>query len=268
MKNKKRIYIIAIILSVFILICGTLVGIFVIKYEKRQTQQISELIGQVDYLRAKLEQTTEYYNYETEYSNDSYNYFAIGNSLTLINSWGRGICSTQPNNDYFNLIIRELENCYGSVVAYPVNFSQWERYSNNRDSTLDLLDNYLCDKLDLVTIQLGENVSDTTTYKKDLISLVDYVKEKAPNAKIVIVGDWWSVEKNEIRKSVANETKCLFADLSIIINNTEYQSKTGTICYLSDGTTINVSERASTQPGDKGMIYIADRIIETLKLNE
>lgn len=37
------------------------------------------------------------------------------------------------------------------------------------------------------------------------------------------------------------------------------------MCYLEDGTTIEVSEKASTHPGDKGMEYIADKVIEKIK---
>lgn len=112
-----------------------------------------------------MRQTADYYNFDTAYSEDAFNYFAIGNSLTMITSWGRGICSTRPDNDYFHLVSAELESRQGNVVSYAYNFSLWER-AMNRDSTLDLLDVYLDEKLDLVTTQLDENTSDTSTYKK------------------------------------------------------------------------------------------------------
>lgn len=231
---------------------------------KKQSKQISELLSKTEYLEEKLRQTTDYYDFETEYKQDSFNCLAIGNSLTLITSWGRGICSTQPDNDYFNLIVKELKNQHGDVVAYPYNFAPWEKAAK-RDSALDLIDVYLSDKLDLVTIQLGENAGDITTYEQDLENLINYVREKAPKAQIIVIGDWWSKEKNDMRIEAAKNCGCEFADLSDVIGNSKYQSKTGLTCYLSDGTTINVSEEASTHPGDLGMEYIAKKVIKLIK---
>ena len=148
-------------------------------------------------------------------------------------------------------------------MAYPYNFATWERI-NNRESVFDLLDPYLSPELDLVTIQLGENVVDVSSYEEDLENLVNYVKKRAPDAAVVIIGDWWSIEKNGMRKTAAENTGVLFADLSAIIGKKDYQSETGMVCYLSDGSSIEVSEAASTHPGDKGMQYIAAQVKKAL----
>ena len=286
--DKRRNFMIFFIVYALILGFGMWLGIKLIRYEQRQeqqiaeltdrvreveqyaenldwqAQQISELIGKTEYLEEKLSQTTDYYNYDTAYSEDAFNYFAIGNSLTLITSWGRGICSTRPDNDYFHLVGSELESRHGSVVSYAYNFSPWERAAD-RASTLDLIDGYLSEMLDLVTIQLGENVFYTTTYETDLVNLIEYVQQKCPNAQIIVVGDWWDTEKNETRRIAASKTNSDFADLSEIIWDKSYQSETGQICYLQDGSAIQVTEGASAHPGDLGMRYIADRVIEKLK---
>lgn len=135
---------------------------------------------------------------------------------------------------------------------------------SDRDKAFDLIEPYLSDKLDLVTIQLGENASDLTTYEKDLESLIYHVKEEAPNATVLVIGDWWSIEKNDMRKEAAANAGALFADLSAIIGDTKYQSQTGLECKLSDGSTIKVSEAAHTHPGDLGMQYIAEKVEEVL----
>jgi len=237
-----------------------------IEHEKRQSFEISLLNGEVSYLENKLDQSINYYNYNIEYSDEAFNYLALGNSLTLIPSIGRGICSTQMDNDYFNLVVKELKTKHNNIVAYPVNYAPWERYSKQRNKTYDIIDVYLVDKLDLVTIQLGENASDITTYEKDLEDLVDYIREKAPKAVIVIIGDFWSQERNQLRLEAAKNKDCLFADLSEIIGDKKYQSKTGTLYYLSDGTMDTVTEAQRTHPGDKGMEYIAQKIINLLEL--
>lgn len=152
----------------------------------------------------------------------------------------------------------------GNVVSYAYNFSPWERAAD-RASTLELIDVYLSEMLDLVTIQLGENTFDTATYETDMVSLIEYVRQKCPNAQIIVVGDWWDTERNEIRRTAAAKSNSDFADLSNIIGDKAYQSEIGQICYLKDGSTIEVSEGASTHPGDLGMQYIADRVIEKLE---
>ncbi len=234
------------------------------KHEAQQNKEMSELLGKVEYLDEKLKQTTDYYNYDTNYSDDSFNYFAIGNSLTMISSWGRGICSTRPDNDYFGLVSSYFREKNKNCVSYAYNFSPWER-SSNREETLELLDKFLDEKLNLVTIQLGENVTDTSTYKEDLETLISYVRNKCPKATIIVIGDWWSKEKSEMRRKAASESGVAFADLSEIIGNTDYQSSVGEICYLEDGSTITVNEAAASHPGDKGMQYIADKILEAYK---
>lgn len=227
-------------------------------------KQISSLQSEVDYLKEIYNQSLNYYEYDLKYNENSYNYLAIGNSLTLISTWGRGICSTKPDNDYFHLVCKYLEKKSQNVVAYPNNFAYWER-SDNRNDLLNALDIYLNEDLDLVTIQLGENCSDLTTYESDLEYLCKYIQSKCHNATIVIVGDFWSTERNDYRLQVANSLNLPFADLSEIINDASYQSSTGTLCYLQDGSTIEVSENAHTHPNDKGMEYIASKIIEQLQ---
>lgn len=150
------------------------------------------------------------------------------------------------------------------VVSYAYNFSTWERASD-RDAILDLLDVYLDEGLDLVTIQLGENVTDLGMCEEDLENLAIYIRNRCPKARIIIIGDWCSCDKNDMRKTAAYNCDCGFADLSKVIGNEEYQSKPGTICFMKDGTTEKVSEAASTHPGDKGMEYIADNVIECMK---
>jgi hypothetical protein len=231
-----------------------------IRHENNQDAKINQIVAKNDFLEEKLNQTVDYYNYQTKYADNAYNYLAIGNSLTLIKSWGRGICSTTPDNDYFHLVVKSLEENKGSVISYPYNFAPWER-SSDRESTYSLIDVFLSDKLNLVTIQLGENVVDFTTYKDDLIKLVEYVHKKAPKAQIIIIGDFWDKKKNELRKQAAEESGSEFADMSQIIEKKEYQSKEGTECALPDGATIKVPLEAETHPGDSGMSYIANQVI-------
>jgi len=232
-----------------------------------QQTQINTLTEDVKCLQQKMTQVVEYYEYQSKYSKDAYNYLAIGNSLTLIPSWGRGICSTEPDNDYFNLVVKRLEELNGKVVAHPINYADWERAAN-RDEAFELLHPHLHSELDLVTIQLGENAANTTTYEKDLESLVKHIKTIAPKVTIVMIGDFWDLNRNEMRKTAAKNTGIPFADLAEIVGNVKYQSVTGLECNLADGAKIVVSQAASTHPGDLGMEYIATKVCEALKINK
>lgn len=214
-------------------------------------------------VKSKVEQFVNYYNYHTEYSEDALNYLAIGNSLTIIPEFGHGMCSTLPQNDYFNLILKKLSETNKKVIAYPYNFSVWERNSNRKE-TLGLLDVYLDNKLNIITIQLGENVRDKTTFEQDFIDLIHYVRTKSPNAKVIIVGDFWNKDINKIRKNVAKVSGCIFADISKIIGSRSYQSKEGVKCIRNDGSTYVVTKDMSTHPGDTGMKYIADEILKNI----
>ena len=182
--------------------------------------------------------------------------------MTLIDEWDRGICSTKPDNDYVHLVQSAMADLYanGECVKYAYNFATWER-ADDRDSMLKLIDEYLDEKVDLVTIQLGENVSDVSTYQEDMESLISFVQVKAPNAKIIVIGDFWSAQRNELRKMAAMNKNISFADLSEIRGVVEYQSEAGMICYMIDGTTQTVTSKMAAHPGDKGMVYIAEQVI-------
>lgn len=230
------------------------------------TNQINEqefIKHESSYFKLILDQYFHYYNYQTDYEKNAFNYFAIGNSITVIPDLDRGICATKIENDYFNLVTKFLKNKYKKVVAHPYNYAFWER-SSNRNSVLNLLDVYLDKNLNLVTIQLGENVSDKSTFEQDLVDLIKYVKQKAPKSQIIIIGDFWDLEKNNIRKNAAEKTGCHFADFSEIIGETKYQSKGGTICYRNNGNTYIVSKEMETHPSDNGMKYISDKVIKQI----
>lgn len=237
-----------------------------LKKEIRQNaNEIYQLLhNEHEIIQQTLNQHFDYYNYQTEYNENSFNYFAIGNSLTIIPEFGMGICSTKPDNDYFHLLKKYLLQKNKKIAAYPYNYAIWE-INNNRNKTFKLLDVYLDKKLNLVTIQLGENVSDLKNFEQDLIDLINYIKQKAPEAQIIIIGDFWDSQKNNIRKSAAQKTKCAFADLSEIIGNKTYQSKKGAVGYYNKNETYVVNERMETHPNDKGMEYIANKIFSLVK---
>ncbi|SCY70345.1 SGNH/GDSL hydrolase family protein [Butyrivibrio sp. INlla14] len=260
-RNKWSI----IILAVTICAC---VFWGIIRHEQRQNEQIEELRANIVSLREELNALSKG---DVDWLDDGYNYLALGNSITIHGYatywWNEiGMAASDADHDYFHRVVNYLETEYENVRGKAVNFTVWETQAYDRDETLVNLNPYLSAKLDLVTIQLGENVTDLSTYEKDYISLISYIKEKAPNAKIIIVGDYWNNDdRKQIKENVVNETSECFVSLDGITDNEEYTCGLGTIVYDQNGGEHVVEhEGVALHPGDKGMEAIADRIIEVL----
>ena len=264
---KKRTLILTTAAAVLLIAAAVICGVKFIRYERAQNENIRALTQRVLDLSEDLEDLSDAYRRDKEYYEhghswgDGYNWLAIGNSITLIDAYGRGICSTMPDNDYFGIVKAHLETKYPEVDAFRVNVVPWEKKSSNRSTRLYLMDPYLSPKLDLVTIQLGENVYDTTTYQQDLAELIRHIREICPEAQVILIDEFWDPEISSLRRAAAAETGIAFADLSEIRGNPEYQSREGTVFQLPDGSTETVSKAAETHPGDAGMKYIADQVI-------
>ena len=200
----------------------------------------------------------------------NYNYLAIGNSITLhpINSywWTEcGMASTRKENDYYHLICNHLEQTKGNVCTYVTNFSIWETQAYDRAETFEYIKRYMSDKLDLITIQLSENVSDYATWESDYVELVSYIKQKSPNAQIILIGDFWDTNKTTVKERVAQQTNVQLASLNEIIGIESYRCGIGTIVYDEEGNVHTVEHSGvATHPGDNGMEYIANKVIELI----
>lgn len=273
MKNQKKNII--IVLAVIFLLCGFYYGYLLIRHEKNQDRELQEIQASISQLSEEVKMLSEE---DVIWKNNEYNYLAIGNSITLhgIESiwWNEiGMAASDEEHDYFHLVLKYLEDNNDSVNGVPYNFCEWETQSRDRDETLKLLDLYLGSELDLVTIQLGENVqlgeniSNLESYQKDFVSLINHVKEKAPNARILVIDDFWSDGyRNERKKNAAEETGVEFVSLEGITNNREYYCGLNTIVYDKDGGEHIVEHNGVAEhPGDKGMEAIAFKIIDVLK---
>lgn len=230
---------------------------------KTFTTRCDNLQQQIYMLGTKLERYTDYYKYDNvKYEDNAFNYLAIGKSLTLIDSENRGICASHEDRDYYSLVVKELKNKHNKVYSYRHNFAIWEQGGNPHEC-LQFFDYALSEKLNLITIQLSENIKNIDTFEKDLTELIEYIKVKAPNAELIIVGDFWSKDKSEIKERVANHENIKFASLNDIIGNKKYQAPVGYECFHPDGTSHRfTSTDGAGHPNDEGFRFIADKIIE------
>lgn len=267
--NKSIIFICISFIVVISFLCGIFLGLTLIRHEQNQNARIVSLEEKI----SKYER--DFYTSETknvEWLDDGYNYLAIGNSITLHGTasywWNDvGMAASNKEHDYFHIVSTFLEENNSSVMSVPYNFTIWETQSHDRDETLTFLDLYLDPKLNLVTIQLGENVSDLTTYEEDYVSLINYIKRKAPDARILVIEDFWTLKnRNDLKINAIIDTGVEYVSLEGITDNKEYYCGLGTVVYDNEGNEHIVEHSGvAIHPGDNGMQAIADKIIDVLK---
>lgn len=207
----------------------------------------------------------------------TFRYFAIGNSFTMHPVcdiwWGPyGMAASNQENDYVHRLESMVKPYYASVETNMIYYTKWERASGGlgRTAALSDLDGYLNENLDLVTIFLGENVVDYSYLDSDYQNLVNYVKAKAPNAKIVMVGMFWQDETQDaIKRSVSEASQIPYIDLHDVMNNEAFRAGMGTMVMGDDGTLHPISQEAvAAHPNDLAMNLFASRIFNQLGLSE
>ncbi|SFN48139.1 hypothetical protein SAMN04487831_101366 [Pseudobutyrivibrio sp. UC1225] len=202
----------------------------------------------------------------------AYDILAIGNSITVHPMcsywWGPwGMAASSIDKDYIHRLQNGLMEKYGTVNLDIVPVQSWET-SYSRSKQLKKFDEKLAKSYDLVIIQLGENVSDMSTFKKDFNKLVDYVKTSQPDAKIVVIGDfWYRSGRDAAKKDVAIKQGCDFVDLSEIRGVKKYLPEKGSKVLGYDGKYHTITKASVLKhPNDLGMEYIANKILEKLQI--
>ena len=203
-----------------------------------------------------------------------FNYVAFGNSLTahpIVAGlwWGNwGMAATTPDKDYFHLVTSGLQQDYANVTASCHYLKSWEE-DTNRNNHLGEMDPYLNADVDLVTIQLGDNiVAGKETLYNDFYNIVAHVKEKAPNAQIMVVSSfcWPDPTVTAAQINACNELGATFIDLSPISGNPAYRAGTGGSVYGEDGAWHTITNGAvGAHPNDAGFAYIAQQILANIK---
>lgn len=269
MKNNRKLFIIILLLCCVALGGGVFFTYRLVKYEKTQNSKISQLQDDISLLREEFKALKG--EKTIDYSDTAYNYLAIGNSITkhdVCDYWWNeiGMAASSEDNDYVHLVIGKLVEKYGDVYSYAYNFYLWEAQAADRAETLELLDPYMDSRLNLVTIQLSENVSNMDTFEEDFTKLINYIREKSPEAQIIIIDDFWnSRDKSTIKARVAQKFNIAFVNLSEIKGNADYQCGLGTIVYDDEGNPHIVEhDGVAIHPGDLGMEYIANAIIDLI----
>lgn len=204
----------------------------------RQNNDINELRAQVSLLSAKVNKNN---SKKIIWPDGQFKYLAIGNSLTLHGKtsfwWNEnGMAASDKAHDYFHQVVDYLNTIHGPVFAVPHNLAAWEVQTHDRDETLMFLEPYLDKDINLITIQVAENARDISTFEMDFISLINFVKEKCPKARILVVGDFWNYSNRDEQKEMAcKKTGAEYVSLHGIKDNKDYFCGIGTIVLDEEG---------------------------------
>ena len=259
---------------VLFLTAAALIGFRLYQHEKSQNEDLLALQSRQSAVLATAEELSArltLLELKLDYAEASYIYFPLGNSITVHAPnevwWNEvGMAASDADHDYVHLVASWLSTSHGKVACHPYYYYAWEM-AKDRASKLSLLDPYLDPGLDLVTIQLGENAEDLTTFEQDLEDLIRYVQAKAPEAKILVIDDFWpNEERSRMKQNAAEKTGAEYISLKDIQGRTEAEAGTGTVVYDAAGNPHTIENTdVAAHPGDRGMKVIADMIIEVLR---
>ena len=228
-------------------------------------RRVAALEAEVAELRRLLGRTAS-----AERRSGGLDYVAIGNSLTLHETcsywWNPvGMAASCAERDYFHLVQAGLRRRFGEVTAKAVNFFEWERSGHDRDQTLAKLDDLLDEHVSLVTVQLGENVVDFSTYDRDYVSLLEYVRKKTgPRTQIIVIGNFW--KPDPVRSAAAEKCGADYVSLAEAYDEPKYRSRIGAEVFdAAGGTHIIDHAGVAAHPGDEGMAFIAAKVLDRVK---
>ena len=276
MKEKKKISWKIIVPSIIaLLLVVALLTTSIIFYQDKVALQKTLKDTQTE-----LESTSRELNARIEAEKDkTFDYLAIGNSITqhpVVEDlwWGEwGMAASDEEHDFYHLVTKAIEGKYKSTSSNVLNYTIWESPYYDRQHTLKFLDGYLNEDLDFITIDLGENCikgNDQSSEEfqeeltRDYADLVDYIAEKCPKAKIVMIGCYWERPESDAAKQVVCQDKKIdYIDLSSI-RGSEYRVGERDVQGADGQThTIDVGPVAE-HPGDLAMQYIADQVVSCL----
>ena len=194
----------------------------------------------------------------------------LGNSITrhgLASYWWGdwGMAAENHDRDYVHLFLHALED-FGIKAAFEAfNFYAWEGMAHDRAEALQLIDQKLSEDLTLVVLQLGENIQSAQGLENDYAELLDFIKSRVPNVKILSIGPFWPmIEVNESEKKAADKAGVPFVDLSSLWDKEEFMCPSGYSVMGDDGEKHLVHHQGVLRhPGPKGHAEISRRLLET-----
>jgi len=199
------------------------------------------------------------------------NVLVLGNSITKhpVTSywWGEwGMAASTKQNDFVHKLEKMLQTANRDCTVEGYQIWDWERNHTTYDKSN--LDTFFLNRPDLVIIRLGENVGSLTSFDVSLQNLVNYIKGKVPDARIIITGVFWtSPPKDSIFSAVARANNLTYVELSSL-NIAANKAFMGATVYDAQGNTHFIDNQlVADHPNDIGMTAIANAIFKAIMDN-
>ena len=193
----------------------------------------------------------------------------IGNSITFYpgtSDWwgsGYGLGATSIDKDYVHQTVAAM----GYTSYDAMSMRNWE-FAQDRNTALGDLNKYIKNyAYDIIVIELGENAKGKeANLKEDFIDMITYIKAYNPNAKIVMMDNFWKYsEVISIKKEVASEVGASYVSLSDIQDVSSYQILEGQVYTFEDGSSYTINSFVAGHPNDDGYAAMAQRLVAVLQ---
>ena len=213
---------------------------------------------------------------------EPFRFVALGNSITshpVCDFWFYecGMAASKPSKDYVHQTVRKIKKEFGSKYSsYSfelVDSPLWELSKSYRKSLKKQLAPVLKKKVQLLVIQYGDNVRDTSFLEDALTDLIRYIQKKSAETKIVIIGNLELKSKvnkrtEAIKKKVAKACGAGYVDLRPIVSKKQYRLGFTKIRDPKGRWHQVYLESVALHPNDRGMEWIAAKIADVYSKGE
>lgn len=221
------------------------------------------------------------------HAQDSFRFLAVGDSITLTpyvpdiwpNNCGMGASTKEM--DWVHQTDAKLKKHYNNITT-DVRNVHWQTNPDmlSIDKT-EVREMSAGHPYDLIVIENTDQIANKKLldiYEANLIDYVSSIKQYNPNAMIIFVTDFLadfnyrdmsiSMASTQILNNVAQKFGCHVASLDRITKNPNYMNSIGGILYDQDGNPYTITrEDVALHPNDKGMKYIAYKVLEQIGIN-
>ena len=206
----------------------------------------------------------------------------VGNSILAGMFFTYGMCASSPKTDYAYLVQQKLlefnKDCkfyklYASGFEHAETMEAFEKWFSEEVNPFTGMPSKasFAEDLDLIFIQLTDNVNTDTkisAFNEKVDIFVERIKSMCPRARIVWIHGWYN-RQNTIHKLIEvcerwNLERIDISDLHV----KENESYSGQISWHPEDGEITVKDTWITHPGDEGMKKIAERMIDSLGIEE
>ena len=205
----------------------------------------------------------------------TFRFVALGNSVTshpVCEFWFYecGMAASRPSKDYVHQTVSKIKKNHGKEYASYffelVDSPLWELSAAHRKSIKKLLRKALQKETQLLVIQYGDNVRNASFFEAALTDLVVYIQKMSPDTRIIILGNLELKDRTgrtveAIKKKVAKACGVSFVDLSPIAGKKKFQIGYKKIQDRKGKWHKIVYEAVAIHPNDRGMEWIAERIV-------